>query len=73
MNTPEIIKICKNIYADYTRMGRKRKKEDLVILATISYMCNNTKIDYEKAKWVWTQYLEKDSLDFPTAIFMAKE
>lgn len=73
MNTQEMVKMCKNIYTDYTGMGREKANEDKHILATIIYIYNNTEIDYEEVKWLWMQYLEKGILDFPTAIFMAKE
>lgn len=73
MNTQEIVKICKNIYADYVGMGREKANEDKYILATIIYMYNHTEIDWEEVKWLWMQYLEKGILDFSTAIFMARE
>ena len=47
MNTQEIIKMCKNIYADYVGMGREKANEDKYILATVMYMYNNTEIVWE--------------------------
>ena len=35
MNTQEMVKMCKNIYTDYTGMGREKANEDKHILATI--------------------------------------
>ena len=73
MNAPEIVAMCKNIYADYVGMGREKANEDKFVLATIMYMYNNTGIDWEEVKWLWMQYLDKGILDFPTAIYIAEE
>lgn len=73
MNAPEIVAMCKNIYAVYVEMGREKVNEDKFVLATIMYMYNNTGIDWEEVKWLWMQYLDKGILDFPTAIYIAEE
>lgn len=31
MNTQEIVKICKNIYADYVGMGREKANEESLL------------------------------------------
>ena len=73
MNATEISAMCKEIYRDYTGMGRKNQDYDKQILALIIYMYNHTEIDWEEVKWLWEEYLRTGNLDFPTAIKVARE
>lgn len=64
MNYNDIIKMCNNIRADYTGMGRESKTEDMFILDTIMRIYNTTtEIDWEEVKWMWMTYLEKGVLE----------
>lgn len=73
MNTTQIIKMCKNIYADYRGMKRKSLAEDSLILDTIMRLYNTTEIDWEEVKWLWITYLEKGNLYISEAMEMARE
>lgn len=73
MNTLEIKKMCQNIYNDFIGMGRERKPEDKHVAAFLIHLYNTTDIDYEEVNWLWTEYLEKGTLDIATAIAEAKE
>lgn len=73
MNTMQIIKMCKNINADYKGMGREVKPEDTLILDTIMRIYNTTtEIDWEEVKWMWMTYLEKGVLPVSEALRMAR-
>lgn len=72
MNTIQIIKMCKNIYADYIGMGRRELKEDGIILDSIIRVYNTTEIDWEEVKWLWVMYLESGTLYFSEAMEMAR-
>lgn len=73
MNATEITAMCKEIYRDFTGVGRKKQTYDNHILALIMYMYNHTEIDYEEVKWLWTEYLSNGKLDFHLAIQCARE
>ena len=73
MNTTRISAMCKEVYRDYTGMGRKKNDYDGQILSLIMYMYNHTEIDWEEVKWLWVEYLRTGKLDFPTAIRNARE
>lgn len=72
MNTTQIIKMCKNIYADYRGMKRKTLAEDSLILDTIMRLYNTTEIDWEEIKWLWITYLENENLYISEAMEMAR-
>lgn len=73
MNTMQIIKMCKNINADYKGMGREEKPEDALILDTIMRIYNTTtEIDWEEVKFLWMTYLEKGQLPVSEALHMAR-
>lgn len=73
MNTMQIIKMCKNIYADYRGMKRKALPEDSLILDSIMRLYNTTEIDWEEVKFLWISYLEKGNLYLSEAMEMARE
>lgn len=73
MNTTQIIKMCKNIYADYRGMKRKALPEDSLVLNTIMRLYNTTEIDWEEVKFLWMNYLEKGNLYISEAMEMARE
>lgn len=69
MNTLQIIKRCKNAYADYSGMGREVNPYDATILNTIIQIYNTiTEIDHEEVMWLWVTYLETGNLLFSEAI-----
>lgn len=72
MNTMQIIKMCRNIYADFVGMKREPKQEDAPILDTIMRIYNTTEIDWEEVRFLWIGYLEKGNLYISEAIKMAK-
>lgn len=73
MNTLQMQNACKEIYRDFTGMGREKQDYDKYILANIIYMYNHTEIDWPEVKWLWMEYLRKGTLDFSTAIMYARE
>lgn len=72
MNTPQIIKMCNNIHADYAGMKRKTLAEDGLILDTIIRLYNTTELDWEEVKWLWITYLENGNLYISEAMEMAR-
>lgn len=73
MNTPEIKKMCTEIYRDYCGMCRPKRKEDVDILALIFRLYNTTEIDFEEVRWLWMHYLEEGNLRVAEAIQNARE
>lgn len=73
MNATQITAMCKEIYRNYTGMGRAKQTYDGQILALIMYMYNHTEIDHEEVKYLWVEYLTNGKLDFPNAIHHARE
>lgn len=73
MNATQITAMCKEIYRDFSGMGRAKQTYDGQILALIMYMYNHTEIDHEEVKWLWVEYLRTGNLDFPTAIQNARQ
>ena len=72
MNTIQIIRTLKGIYADYTGKGRKACVADNVMLDEIIRMYNNVpELDFPEVKWLWINWLEKTELNCPEAIRMA--
>jgi hypothetical protein len=72
MNMIQIEKMCKNIYADYVGMGRKKNENDEVVLSLIMRQYAQTEIDWEEVKFLWVRFLEKGTLDFSEANKMAE-
>ena len=72
MNTTEIRKMLNNIKADFIGMGRPwHKNDDSVIELLMSVYCQTVEIDWEEVNWLFTNYLQKGIIDFPTAKRMA--
>ena len=72
MNTTEIRKMLNNIKADFIGMGRPwHKNDDSVIELLVSVYCQTVEIDWEEVNWLFTNYLQKGIIDFPTAKRMA--
>ena len=72
MNAVEIRKMLNNIKADFIGMGRPwHKNDDSVIELLMSVYCQTVEIDWEEVNWVFTNYLQKGIIDFPTAKRMA--
>lgn len=57
MNMIQIEKMCKNIYADYVGMGRKKDANDETILSLIIRQYAQTGIDWEEVKFLWMRFL----------------
>ena len=74
MNSIQIYKMCKEIYRDYTSMGRKANENDQLILAVIMREYNiDPYINWEEVKWLWIKYLETGNLYFAEARQMAED
>ena len=72
MNMIQIEKMCKNIYADYVGMGRKKDANDETILSLIIRQYAQTGIDWEEVKFLQMRFLEHGTLDFSEANKMAE-
>ena len=72
MNTLQIIRALKGIYADYIDKGRKACVADNVMLDEIIRMYNNVpELDFPEVKWLWINWLEKAELNCPEAVRLA--
>ena len=72
MNTIQVRKMLNNIKADFVGMGRPwHENDDSVIELLMSVYCQTVEIDWEEVNWLFTNYLQKGIIDFPTAKRMA--
>lgn len=72
MNERQINTMLNNMEKDYVGMGRMSVQQDKIIIETIMRIYNVTDwLDWEECKYLFSNYVEKGILDFPTAKAMA--
>lgn len=72
MNAMQIRKMLNNIKTDFISMGRHWCDNDDSVMELLMQIYYQTEIiDWEEIKWLFTNYLQKGILDFPTAKKMA--
>ena len=74
MNERQINTMLNNMENDYIEMGRMSVQQDKIIIETIMRIYSVTDwLDWEECKYLFSEYVEKGILDFPTAKKMAME
>lgn len=74
MNERQINTMLNNMENDYIGMGRMSVQQDKIIIETIMRIYSVTDwLDWEECKYLFSEYVEKGILDFPTAKKMAME
>lgn len=74
MNTMQINKMCRNIYCDFSGMGRTETVYDADVYNTIMRFYNTIpEIDWEEVKQLWVEYLESGVLNFNSALENARK
>ena len=74
MNERQINIMLNNMENDYIGMGRMSVQQDKIIIETIMRIYSVTDwLDWEECKYLFSEYVEKGILDFPTAKKMAME
>ena len=74
MNAMEIKTMMQKIANNYTNAGRPWNANDNSVMECILQVyCQTAEIDHEEIRFLWTSYLQKGILDFPTAMQMARK
>lgn len=74
MNERQIKAMLDNMEKDYIGMGRMSVQQDKIIIEAIMRIYSVTDwLDWEECKYLFSEYIERGILDFPTAKKMAME
>lgn len=74
MNSTQIIEMMTDIEAEAIAKGRTwHPNDDEIIRMLMRVYFQTVEIDAEEIKWLFTNYLQKGIIDFPTAMKMARQ